>query len=65
MPPTKRREEKLQSEHPYLSRIRQNPKLTSDRDLRETQTNYWGMITELDTSLGLLFQALKDTDQWD
>ena len=23
------------------------------------------MITELDTSLGLLFQALKDTDQWD
>ena len=23
------------------------------------------MITELDTSLGLLFQALKNTDQWD
>ena len=65
MPPAKRREEELQSEHPYLSRIHQDPKLTSDRDLRETQANYWGMITELDTSLGLLFQALKDTDQWD
>jgi len=65
MPPAKRREEELQSEHPYLSRIHQDPKLTSDRDLRETQANYWGMITELDTSLGLLFQALKNTDQWD
>ena len=40
MPPAKRREGRLQSEHPYLSRIHQALKLTSDRDLRETQANY-------------------------
>ena len=65
MPEAIRREDELQSDHPYLQRIHKEPKLISDRDLRETQANYWGMITELDTSLGLLFQALKDTGQWD
>ena len=65
MPVANRREDELQTDHPYLQRIHKNPKLTSDRDLRETQANYWGMITEVDTSLGLLFQSLKDTGQWD
>ena len=65
MPLPTRSEDELQIDHPYLQRIHQNPKLASERDLRETQANYWGMITELDTSLGLLFQSLKDTGQWD
>ena len=65
MPPPKRRKDELESDHPYLESIHKNPKLESNRDLSETQANYWGMITELDRSLGILFQALKDTDQWD
>tara|TARA_B100000519_G_scaffold46229_1_gene36919 strand:+ start:68 stop:832 length:765 start_codon:yes stop_codon:yes gene_type:complete len=65
MPPPKRRKDELEPDHPYLESIHKNPKLESNRDLSETQANYWGMITELDRSLGILFQALKDTDQWD
>lgn len=65
MPAATRREAELQSDHPYLSRIHRKPDLVAERDLRETQANYWGMITELDTSLGLLFDSLKKTGQWE
>jgi len=65
MPPPVRRETELASAHPYLQRMHKKPDLVSERDLRETQANYWGMITELDASLGLLFKALKDAGQWD
>ena len=65
MPAATRREEELNAEHAYLRNIGKNPQLTSERDLREVQANYWGMITELDTSLGLLFDALKASGQWD
>ncbi|MBT3604805.1 MAG: sulfatase-like hydrolase/transferase, partial [Candidatus Latescibacteria bacterium] len=65
MPAATRNEEELHSEHPYLKRINENPDLVSDRDLRETQANYWGMITELDAALGELFQYLKGSGQWD
>lgn len=65
MPPPTRLESELSSEHPYLKRIHSYPDLTKERDLRETQANYWGMITELDTSLGLLFDALKASGQWE
>jgi arylsulfatase A-like enzyme len=65
MPAPTRREAELQSDHPYLTRIHHKPELVSERDLRETQANYWGMITELDASLGLLFKSLKETGQWD
>lgn len=65
MPDPARNFEELKSDHPYLSRIYGSPELVAERDLRETQANYYGMITEVDTSLGLLFQALKETGQWD
>jgi arylsulfatase A-like enzyme len=65
MPDPARELEELESDHPYLSQIHRSPDLESERDLQETQANYYGMITEVDTSLGLLFQALKDSGQWD
>ncbi|MDA0746281.1 MAG: sulfatase-like hydrolase/transferase [bacterium] len=65
MPSPNRNPQELASEHPYLEYIHQNPRLVSERDLRETQANYYGMISELDASLGLLFQAIKDAGQWD
>lgn len=65
LPAPNRRPEELGSTHPYLSRVHREPKLVPERDLRETQANYYGMITELDACLGLLFRALKDSGQWD
>lgn len=65
MPEPNRKKEELKSTHPYLKRIHRDPQLVSERDLRETQANYYGMITELDACLGFLFRALKDSDQWD
>ena len=47
MPGANRKEEELRSEHPYLKRVHRNPQLVSERDLRETQANYYGMITEV------------------
>jgi len=65
MPVPNRTELECRSEHPYLKRIHRDPELTSERDLRETQANYYGMITELDTCLGILFDALKAAGQWE
>ena len=65
MPPAMRQADELKSEHPYLKRMYSEPDLVSERDLREVQANYWGMITELDAALGDLFQYLKDSGQWD
>lgn len=65
MPAPNRRPEELTSTHPYLKQVHRQPQLVSERDLRETQANYYGMITELDACLGLLFRALKESGQWD
>jgi arylsulfatase A-like enzyme len=65
MPEATRREDELHSKHPYLEQVHRKPTLVPERDLRETQANYWGMITELDASLGLLFASLKETGQWE
>ena len=65
MPAAIRDPEELSADHPYQKLIHANPQLESDRDLRETQANYFGMITEVDTSLGLLFDALEETGQWE
>ena len=65
MPAPARHSSELTSDHPYLAAIHAQPDLVEERDLRETQANYYGMITEVDTSLGLLFDALKASGQWD
>ena len=59
--------DELEGRHPYLSRFYTNAcdQLVSERELREFQACYYGMITELDACLGRLFQALKDSGQWD
>jgi arylsulfatase A-like enzyme len=65
MPSPNRLETDLQSDHPYLKHVHRKPELIPDLDLTETRANYYGMITELDACLGILFQALKDSGQWD
>ena len=65
MPEPNRLETELHSDHPYLKIIHRKPELESNCDLRETQANYFGMITEVDNCLGLLFKALRDSGQWD
>jgi len=65
MPAPNRRPEELRSTNLYLRQVYRHPQLVPERDLRETQANYYGMITELDASLGLLFEALRDSGQWD
>ncbi|MBB29489.1 MAG: hypothetical protein CME25_11380 [Gemmatimonadetes bacterium] len=65
MPEPNRLETELHSDHPYLKFIHRKPELESNCDLRETQANYFGMITEVDNCLGILFKALRDSGQWD
>ena len=65
MPPAVRDESELDDEHPYKKLMHANAELLEDRDLRETQANYYGMITEVDTCLGVLFDALESSGQWE
>jgi arylsulfatase A-like enzyme len=65
MPEPTRDTSELESDHPYQKLMHRKPVLESERDLRETQANYFGMITEVDTSLGLLFDALDASGQWE
>ena len=65
MPGANRRPEELEDPHPYLRAVRKTPSLFAERDLRETQANYYGMLTELDACLGLLFRALKESGAWE
>jgi arylsulfatase A-like enzyme len=65
MPLPNRIEEELGHPHPYLRWMHRDPRLVEERDLRETQACYYGMITELDACLGRLFDALKAAGRWD
>lgn len=65
VPPAIRDTAELEDDHPYARLIHAEPQLTADRDLKETQANYYGMITEVDASLGLLFDALEASGQWE
>ncbi|MBI5092332.1 MAG: sulfatase-like hydrolase/transferase [Candidatus Hydrogenedentes bacterium] len=65
MPPPNRRPEELDDTHPYLQRMHREPVFVEERELRETQSNYYGMISELDACFGRLFQSLKDSGDWD
>lgn len=61
-----RRPEELTHPLPYFSRIGQyaQDQLMKEHEWRELRVCYYGMITELDACLGRLFQALKDSGQW-
>lgn len=65
MPRANRRPEELESGHPYLRAAHAEPALVNERDLRETQACYYGMISEIDACVGALLQALRESDQWD
>lgn len=71
VPAPVRRLAELQPEHPYLRLAQEDrgadeKKLTSsEKHLRELRACYYGMISELDDNLGLLFEALMASDQWD
>lgn len=64
MPPAARDEAELASNHPYLARHLDRG-LQDEQHLREYRACYYGMITEVDDNLGRLFQALRDTSQWE
>lgn len=65
MPPPARDASELTEPHPYRRLSMGTPELVEERDLRETQANYYAMITEVDASLGLLLETLKASGQWD
>jgi arylsulfatase A-like enzyme len=65
MPPPKRRAEELTNPHPYYRIMQKETKLLAEHEWRETRANYYGMISEMDTCLGELFQFLKDSGEWE
>ena len=64
MPAAARRPEELTSTHPYLQLIN-GTAYQNEKHLRELMAIYYGMISEVDDNLGLLFDTLRETDQWD
>ena len=64
MPPAARSEEELTPTHPYLRGLAHQA-LTDELHLQEYRACYYGMITEVDDNLGLLFEALEESGQWD
>lgn len=62
-----RRPEEREDAHPYLRRMTlyRNDQLLDEREMREFKACYYGMISELDACLGRLFDALKQSGQWE
>ena len=65
MPRANRTQAELDDPHPYFQFMHRNPRLERDRHLREYRACYYGMISELDTALGRLFDTLVETGEWD
>lgn len=68
MPEPVRCPEELENKHPYISRCLNNwsqNELRVEQEWRELRACYYGMITELDHSIGVLFDYLKASGQWD
>ena len=65
LPAANRRAEELTDPHPYMRFMHRAPQLARDDHFRETKACYYGMVTELDVCLGLLFAALKKSGCWD
>jgi arylsulfatase A-like enzyme len=67
MPQPVCRPEELSTPHDYFRRFGhdENHLYLRDWAVKEYRACYGGMISELDASLGVLFQALKDTGLWD
>jgi len=64
-PQTVRRPEELDHAHPYIRAAIGAGEHRNERHLREFKSCYYGMISELDDNLGLVFEELERTGQWD
>ena len=65
MPLAVRRPQELDHPHPYLRHVIGEGQHRDERHLREFMACYYGMISELDDNLGLIFDALKASGQWE
>ena len=68
LPAATRKPQELDPSHPYWQRQWEHgdqPQLQDEKQRRELAAIYYGMISEVDDNIGLLFQALRQTDQWD
>jgi arylsulfatase A-like enzyme len=68
MPEPTRRQNELANNHPYISRCRNDwgqTELAVENEWRELRACYCGMITELDHCIGILFDYLKESGQWE
>lgn len=68
MPEPVRREEERANGHPYISRCRNDwgqTELAVENEWRELRACYYGMVSELDQCLGILFDYLRGSGQWD
>ncbi len=65
MPVPTRRPDELANPHPYLRVAIGDGRHRDERHLREFMACYYGMVTEVDDNLGLVFDELKATGQWD
>lgn len=63
--PTRRPDELEDHPHPYLRAVIGDGKHRDERHLREFMACYYGMVSEVDDNLGLVFDELKATGQWD
>jgi arylsulfatase A-like enzyme len=64
LPTAARRPEELDHAHPYIRAAIGQGRHQDERHLREFMACYYGMISEVDDNLGLVFAELKDTGQW-
>jgi len=66
VPAPLRRPEEIRQPLPYFARMGAyaQDQLMKEHEWRELRACYYGMITEVDACLGQLFQALKDSGQW-
>ncbi len=64
MPQASRRPEELEPQHPYLKHMQPNA-FVDEQEQREINAIYYGMISELDDSLGVLFNGMKEMGLWE
>ena len=55
----------LEQTHPYLRETIGDGQHRDERHLREFMACYYGMVSEVDDNLGLVFDELKASGQWD
>tara|TARA_B100000405_G_C16623865_1_gene388737 strand:- start:116 stop:913 length:798 start_codon:yes stop_codon:yes gene_type:complete len=60
-----RRIEELNSDHPYIRNAIGTGHHVDDQHLKEFRACYYGMIAELDDNLGIVFDTLEKTGQWE